>query len=261
MTEVSWADVDGLSVAYREQGVGPPLVLLHGWPLDNLDLAPAHVAGLSFGGGLALQQRRRRIRPPPGRRSKALGLGGAVRSRSQRPPGSAVPGGRGTRAVTSVPRSTRPTVRSTPQSQIRGPRAGTCRHSGERHAGVTAEAFTRGLRWAFTTPTVELPTRALQCYAGEYRQDDADRLPSGPAVQDLSHLEIRVDDDHLIVFGGSGLPEGEKLVATATDEFTFTGSIAGVARFHRDARSQVDGLSLVPSPLLADGAITLDRVR
>lgn len=132
---------------------------------------------------------------------------------------------------------------------------------GERHAGVTAEAFTRGLSWAFTTPTVELPTRALQCYAGEYRQDDADRLPSGPAVQDLSHLEIRVDDDHLIVFGGSGLPEGEKLVATATDEFTFTGSIAGVARFHRDARSQVDGLSLVPSPLLADGAITLDRVR
>ena len=59
MTEVSWADVDGLSVAYREQGVGPPLVLLHGWPLDsrldNLDLAPAHVVGLSFGGGLALQ--------------------------------------------------------------------------------------------------------------------------------------------------------------------------------------------------------------
>ena len=97
-------DVDGLSVAYRERGKGPPLVLLHGWPLDSrewrhqladlsdefrvvawdapgaglssdppesstlsdwagwlaqfitvLDLAPAHVAGLSFGGGLALE--------------------------------------------------------------------------------------------------------------------------------------------------------------------------------------------------------------
>ncbi len=104
MTEVSWVDVDGLTVAYREQGEGPPLLLLHGWPLDSrewhrqiaglsdefrvvawdapgaglssdppqastlsdwagwlagfiqaLGLAPAHVAGLSFGGGLALQ--------------------------------------------------------------------------------------------------------------------------------------------------------------------------------------------------------------
>lgn len=91
-------------IAYRERGEGPPIVFLHGWPLDSrefwrqldelsdefrvvawdapgagrssdppdtaklsdwadwlaefieiLDLAPAHVAGLSFGGGLALQ--------------------------------------------------------------------------------------------------------------------------------------------------------------------------------------------------------------
>ncbi|WP_052665260.1 alpha/beta fold hydrolase [Nitriliruptor alkaliphilus] len=91
-------------IAYRESGTGPPLVLLHGWPLDSrefsrqlegladefrvvawdapgagrssdppetsrledwahwlaafietLELAPAHVAGLSFGGGLALE--------------------------------------------------------------------------------------------------------------------------------------------------------------------------------------------------------------
>lgn len=97
-------EIDGLWIAYREQGAGPPLVLLHGWPLDSrewqrqleglsdefrvvawdapgadqspdppdmarlrdwaewlaefikvLDLAPAHVAGLSFGGGLALE--------------------------------------------------------------------------------------------------------------------------------------------------------------------------------------------------------------
>lgn len=96
--------VDGLRVAYREQGAGAPLVLLHGWPLDGrewwrqldelsdefrvvawdapgagrssdpggspsledwagwlaafidrLGLAPAHVAGLSYGGGLALE--------------------------------------------------------------------------------------------------------------------------------------------------------------------------------------------------------------
>lgn len=96
--------IDGLRVAYREQGAGVPLVLLHGWPLDGrewwrqldelsdefhvvawdapgagrssdpsgtatledwagwlaafidrLGLAPAHVAGLSYGGGLALE--------------------------------------------------------------------------------------------------------------------------------------------------------------------------------------------------------------
>lgn len=97
-------EVGGHRIAYREHGAGPPLVLLHGWPLDSrewwrqleglsddfrvvawdapgagrssdppetarlsdwadwlaafietLDLAPAHVAGLSFGGGLALE--------------------------------------------------------------------------------------------------------------------------------------------------------------------------------------------------------------
>ena len=91
-------------IAFRERGEGPPLVFLHGWPLDSreswrqlealsdefrvvawdapgagqssdppdtarladwahwlagfiqvLNLAPAHVAGLSFGGGLALE--------------------------------------------------------------------------------------------------------------------------------------------------------------------------------------------------------------
>ena len=97
-------EVEGHRLAYRERGSGPPLVLLHGWPLDSrewqrqldalsdefrviawdapgagrssdppatfrladwadclaaflqaLDLAPAHVGGLSFGGGLALE--------------------------------------------------------------------------------------------------------------------------------------------------------------------------------------------------------------
>lgn len=96
--------IGGHTIAYRELGDGPPLVLLHGWPLDSrewrrqldglsdefrvvawdapgagrssdppetarladwaawlaefieaLGLAPAHVAGLSFGGGLALE--------------------------------------------------------------------------------------------------------------------------------------------------------------------------------------------------------------
>lgn len=101
-------EAGGHRIAYRERGSGPPLVLLHGWPLDSrewwrqlngladefrvvawdapgagrspdppetfrladwadclaqflevLDLAPAHVAGLSFGGGLALELFRR----------------------------------------------------------------------------------------------------------------------------------------------------------------------------------------------------------
>lgn len=92
------------TIAYRERGTGPPLVLLHGWPTDGrefsrqlealsdayrvvawdapgagestdpaegstlstwadwlaelieaLDLAPVHVGGLSWGGGLALE--------------------------------------------------------------------------------------------------------------------------------------------------------------------------------------------------------------
>jgi pimeloyl-ACP methyl ester carboxylesterase len=102
--DMDHVDVGGHRIAYRERGEGPPLVLLHGWPLDSrewrrqldglsdefrvvawdapgagessdppetarlsdwaawlaefietLDLDPAHVAGLSFGGGLALE--------------------------------------------------------------------------------------------------------------------------------------------------------------------------------------------------------------
>lgn len=101
---VDFVEVRGHRIGYREEGDGPPLVLLHGWPLDSrewrqqlvglsdefrvvawdapgagqssdppeasrlsdwadwlaefigaLDLAPAHVGGLSFGGGLALE--------------------------------------------------------------------------------------------------------------------------------------------------------------------------------------------------------------
>ena len=101
---MDFVTVRGQRIAYRERGEGPPLVFLHGWPLDSreswrqlealsdefrvvawdapgaghssdppdtarladwahwlaefikvLDLVPAHVAGLSFGGGLALE--------------------------------------------------------------------------------------------------------------------------------------------------------------------------------------------------------------
>lgn len=101
-------NVGGHRIAYRQQGAGSPLVLLHGWPLDSrewrrqldglsdehtvvawdapgagassdppaafrlgdwadclaafidaLDLGPAHVGGLSWGGGLALELHRR----------------------------------------------------------------------------------------------------------------------------------------------------------------------------------------------------------
>jgi pimeloyl-ACP methyl ester carboxylesterase len=108
MNRVARVDVDGLTIAYRELGEGPSLVLLHGWPLDGREwrrqldglsdefrvvawdapgagsssdppqtsqltdwadwlasfievvgLGPTHVAGLSFGGGLALELFRR----------------------------------------------------------------------------------------------------------------------------------------------------------------------------------------------------------
>jgi pimeloyl-ACP methyl ester carboxylesterase len=104
MDRVAEVQVGGHSVAYRERGEGPSLVLLHGWPLDGrewnrqldglsdeyrvvvwdapgagrssdppetsrlsdwadwlaefidaLDLGRSHVAGLSWGGGLALE--------------------------------------------------------------------------------------------------------------------------------------------------------------------------------------------------------------
>lgn len=132
---------------------------------------------------------------------------------------------------------------------------------GERHAGVKAEAFTRGLRWAFAKPTVELPVTTLESYAGEYRHDDGESLPAGPAAQGLSHLHLRVEGSRLIVDGESGFPDREQLVPTATDEFTFTGTMPGVATFHRDPQGTVERLSIVCSPLHADGTITLQRVR
>jgi pimeloyl-ACP methyl ester carboxylesterase len=106
---IQHVEVEGHRIAYREKGSGPPIVLLHGWPLDGrewwrqldalsdefrvvawdapgagrssdpppsfrladwaaclatfievVDAAPAHVAGLSFGGGLALELFRQR---------------------------------------------------------------------------------------------------------------------------------------------------------------------------------------------------------
>ncbi|HEY3210324.1 MAG TPA: alpha/beta hydrolase [Actinomycetota bacterium] len=102
--ELGTVDVGGVRIAYRRAGDGPPVVLLHGWPVDSrewsrqidglsdeftvvawdgpgagsssdppetfrlpdwaeclagfidvLGLAPAHVGGLSWGGGLALE--------------------------------------------------------------------------------------------------------------------------------------------------------------------------------------------------------------
>lgn len=133
--------------------------------------------------------------------------------------------------------------------------------AGERHAGVKAEAFNRGLRWVFAKQTVGLPVTALQSYAGEFRQDDGESLPSGPGVAHLSHLHVRFEGEQLIVDGEAGFPDGEGLLPTGNDEFTLTGSLPGVARFHRDSRGCIERLSIATSPPLADQTITLDRVR
>ena len=138
------------------------------------------------------------------------------------------------------------------------------RHSvipGERHSSTIAEAFNRGLRWVFAKPTVALSAAALQSYAGEYSLDDGQSLPSGPAVQHLSQVSIRVEGDHLVLDDETGIHKGEELVPTRTDEFTFTGSIPGVARFLRDAQGSVERLAIDASAFLLDRTLTLDRVR
>ena len=34
-TDLRTVDVDGLTIAYREAGAGPPVLLLHGWPTSS----------------------------------------------------------------------------------------------------------------------------------------------------------------------------------------------------------------------------------
>jgi predicted alpha/beta superfamily hydrolase len=117
--------------------------------------------------------------------------------------------------------------------------------AGERHAGVKAEAFNRGLRWVFNQPPADLPVDDLGSYAGEYLPDD----------HDLAPLKVRVEGDRLIVEAEPGWHDGDELVPVVPDGFRFTSRIAGEARFHRDVEGNVDRVSI----RLAERTITLKK--
>jgi predicted alpha/beta superfamily hydrolase len=140
--------------------------------------------------------------------------------------------------------------------------------AGERHSGVKAEAFSRGLRWVFTRPALDLPADALADYAGEYVHDGSHPLQptvfwpglggqaSWPGRDGPARLGLRVEGDRLIVAAESGLHDGDELVPVAPDVFAFTGSIPGEMKFTRGSRGTVDHLSM----RLSDLTVTLDRV-
>ena len=77
---------------------------------------------------------------------------------------------------------------------------------------------------------------------------------------------LRVERDRLLVDAEPGWHDGDELVPFATDEFRFTGRIPGEARFHRDARGEVDRVSIrfadqtitLPSDATLDGTVTDD---
>lgn len=122
--------------------------------------------------------------------------------------------------------------------------------AGERHAGVKAEAFNRGLRWVFTEPAIDLPVDDLLGYAGEYRRDDG-----GDGRHPL-RLRLRVEGDRVVVDAEPGSYDADVLVPVAVDEFRFEARIPGKATFHRDAEGTVDRVSI----LLAEQTISLERV-
>ncbi len=119
---------------------------------------------------------------------------------------------------------------------------------GERHAGVKAEAFNRGLRWVFARPRLDLTAEDLRAFEGEFRQNDG--------AGDL-RLVMRVEADRLSVDAEPGSHDADELIPIGTDEFAFAGRIPGEAVFHRETGGAASRLSV----RLIDKTIELQRVR
>lgn len=130
--------------------------------------------------------------------------------------------------------------------------------AGERHAGVKAEAFNRGLRWVFTPPAFDLPPDALLDYVGEYEYDDLRRASAWwPGRCGRPRLRLLVNGDRLVVDAEPGIHDGDELVPVAEDRFTFKGSIPGEATFLRDSLGTVDRLSI----RLPEQTLVMERTR
>jgi hypothetical protein len=105
---------------------------------------------------------------------------------------------------------------------------------GERHAGVKAEAFTRGLRALFTKPAVPIPSEELARYAGSYRSTDSEAAPD---------LMFAVSGTRLVLEGNPGSNDPDDLIAISHDRFRFA-AIPAEITFHRDDRGEVTGATL-----------------
>ena len=105
---------------------------------------------------------------------------------------------------------------------------------GERHAGVKAEAFNRGLRAAFEPRSIDLPVEALAQFAGEYRNVD-----EGKAL----HLVFAVDETQLVLQAAPDSHEADQLQPRAENLFAFR-KIPGEISFQRNPAGGVAGATI-----------------
>lgn len=105
---------------------------------------------------------------------------------------------------------------------------------GERHAGVKAEAFTRGLRAVFTEAAVDLPAGVLEGYVGSYQDVDEE-------TERVLDFELR--GTQLFLSGNSDTIEGDELVPISSSRFRFRVSPAEIT-FQRSQSGEVEGATL-----------------